>query len=246
MGSLARLWDNNRGPAYQQPGEEWRLFNLSKRQQTIAALLVGGPAAASAVALVDVWMGRRARARIFPIGTEFGPSDGALVLGALVTPDGHPSAALEDRLRAGLALWQSGQVSCLILSGNDGARGRDEVGPMLTWLLARGVPRTALVCDRGAYRTLDSMVRVHHHLGLQRVIICTQADHLPRALYLADAVGLTAQGLIADRRAYAHRRRSRMYEWAARSVALADVTVRGEIDRQRRRADASYRDIDHH
>ena len=195
-------------------------------------------------ALVDTWMSRRARARILPIGTEFAPCDGALVLGALVTPDGRPSAALEDRLQAGLTLWRNGQVSRVILSGNDGARGRDEVSPMLAWLLARGVPRTALLCDRGAYRTLDSMVRVRHRLGLQRVIICTQADHLPRALYLADAVGLQAQGLVADRRGYANQRRSRMYEWAARSVALADVNMRGEIARQRRRADAADRGSD--
>lgn len=49
----------------------------------------------------------------------------ALVLGALVQPDGRPSVMLEDRIRAAAALYRAGRVDKVLASGDHGRRDYD-------------------------------------------------------------------------------------------------------------------------
>lgn len=211
---------------------------LTKKRQAAMVVAVGGPLVIAGVSAIDRWMSRQAAARTFNAVDTVPESQAALILGALVSSDGEPLQALEDRLWAGWRLWRAGRVAQIVVSGNDGSQGRDEVGPMSAWLHAHGVPEGVVIKDPGAFRTLDSVVRARHRLDLHHVVICTQADHLPRALYLARATGLHAVGFVADRRVYRARWRSRFYEWASRSVAVMDVCLRGSLANQRRRATA--------
>ncbi|MCO4759992.1 MAG: YdcF family protein [Myxococcales bacterium] len=202
------------------------------------------PAGAPVALLIDRWMSRRARQQTFAAAIDVPQAHAALVLGARVGDPEAPLPCLVDRLTAGLELWQQGRVSVIAVSGDDGQLRQDEVTPMARWLRANGVPADHILVDGGAYRTLDSVVRARHRLELQSVVLCTQADHLPRALYLASAVGLPATGLVADRRVYKDWLRSRVYETASRAMAVADVRLRGELARQRQRASAARDDVE--
>ena len=57
--------------------------------------------------------------------------------------------------------------------------------------------------------------------------VFTQAFHLPRSLYLADAAGIDAMGLACDARAYANATRDALREHVASVRALVDVELLG-------------------
>lgn len=187
-------------------------------------MAAAGPVSVPALLALDLWLQRRARGRLVRDPWQAPLAEAAVVLGARLDARGAPMASLEDRLAAGLALWQAGRVPRVVATGDDGARRQDEAAAMARWLRAGGLPESALVVDAGAYRTLDSMVRLRA-LGLRRVLLCTQADHLPRSLFLADVAGLDAVGVVADRRRYRGAARSRVYEWVANGKALADAVT---------------------
>ena len=95
---------------------------------------------------------------------------------------------------------------------------------MCRFLAAQGVSERDILTDSGSYKTWDTMRRVAG-MDVGRVLVCTQRNHLPRALFLADHAGLQATGVIADRRAYRHATYDRVYEAAGRTLAMVDVHV---------------------
>ena len=151
---------------------------------------------------------------LFEHVSEVRPCDAAIVPGAYVFPDGTPSDMLADRLVAALELVRAGKVARVIVSG-----GPQEVAGMRTWLERRGV---SVIADPAGLRTWLTM-RGAARLGVTRAVICTQRFHLPRALYLARAVGVDAVGLVADARRYGGARYNASREACARLRALLDV-----------------------
>ncbi len=137
--------------------------------------------------------------------------------GAYVFPDGTPSDMLADRLVAGLALLRAGAVTRVLVSG-----GPEEAAAMAAWLERRGVVRPALVVDPAGLRTWATMVRAAQ-LGVRRAVICTQRFHLPRSLFLAQAAGIAAVGLVADARCYGGEAANGRREAVARMRAWIDV-----------------------
>ncbi len=123
------------------------------------------------------------------------PADAALVLGARVWEDGSPSRVLRERVEVGAALYHSGLVPMLLLSGAGHNReGLDETKAMFDAALALGVPESALLRDGEGYDTRAS-ARGAAERGLTSVIVCSQEFHLPRAVWLCERAGLDAQGV---------------------------------------------------
>lgn len=84
-----------------------------------------------------------------------------------------------------------------------------------------------LVMDYAGRSTYDTCYRAHAIFGLTSAVLVTQAFHLPRALYLCDALGMNTVGVVADRRDY--RQRTELY-WNVREIfataaAWWDVTI---------------------
>lgn len=121
----------------------------------------------------------------------------AIVLGCRVNGD-EPSLCLEERLATALELYRSGTVRRLLLSGDHGTSGYDEVNAMRAWLMERGVPTDHLFLDHAGFDTYDTMIRARHVFQVDGALIVSQKFHLPRAVYLARAVGLNAVGVSAD------------------------------------------------
>lgn len=120
-----------------------------------------------------------------------------IVLGCRVNGD-DPSGCLEERLETGLALYRSGSVQRLLLSGDHGSRGYDEVNAMRTWLLHRGVDTAHVFLDHAGFDTYDTMVRARSVFGVQDALVVSQLFHLPRAVYIARSIGIDAVGVEAD------------------------------------------------
>ena len=118
-----------------------------------------------------------------------------LVLGAGLEKDGRPTDILMDRVSTAVELFKSAQVEQLIMSG---ARrvGYDEPGAMQAAAIALGIPESAVLLDPLGISTLDSCLNFKENFGGE-VLIVTQAFHLPRAIFLARKLGLSAFGVTA-------------------------------------------------
>ncbi len=121
--------------------------------------------------------------------------DVALVLGASVFRSGRPSPVVEARLKAAQALLAAGKVQRILVSGDHQPEVYDEADAMKTWLVRAGVPAAKIAIDHAGLRTLDSVVRAEALFGARNLVVCTQAFHLPRAVFLARRAGIDAVGL---------------------------------------------------
>jgi SanA protein len=150
----------------------------------------------------------------------------AIVFGAGLWRDGSPTPVLEDRVKAAAELFFAGKVETLLMSGTTVAN-YNETRAMRNYAMSLGVPNEAIVQDYGGLRTYDTCYRALHLYGVQQAILVTQNFHLPRALFICNALGLKAQGVAADLREY--RKRSRLWwnlrEIPATLVALWEVYV---------------------
>jgi SanA protein len=144
-----------------------------------------------------------------------------LVLGAGVR-EGKPSQILEDRLATALDLYRASKVREILVSGGAHPE-RDEVSVMRRWLLAEGVPAAQIRVDDGGLTTRLSVQRAVQLFDVTDTVICTQRFHMPRALFLARAAGISAVGLEADRRVYRKRARDAVREFFAQALSVLEA-----------------------
>jgi SanA protein len=150
------------------------------------------------------------------------PAQVAIVLGALVQPDGRMSGMLQDRVDRALQLWRAKKVSRILVSGDHLRWGYDEPTTMRRALQAAGVPADAIFTDHAGVDTRATMVRARRVFRVRDAIVVTQGFHMGRALYLARAAGLRAQGVTSDLHPYgAQQRRSDLREILARTKSVA-------------------------
>ncbi|WP_062203318.1 SanA/YdcF family protein [Demequina salsinemoris] len=156
-------------------------------------LIVAG---GSALAAPHLYMRARTWGTIHGAGCPgIDTADAALVLGARVWEDGRPSRFLRERVEVGAALFHSGLVPQIVLSGAGHNReGLDETAAMRATALELGVPEEALVLDPDGYDTRTSALNALE-AGYSSVIVCSQEFHLPRAVWLCERAGLDAQGV---------------------------------------------------
>ena len=175
-----------------------------------------------------LWLNARARARILAGPPALGPGRVAIVPGAAVRRDGTPAGFLSNRLETALRLYRAGKVERILISGARCSWNQDEVRAMREWLLDRGVPEAALLVDAEGSRTLETM-RNARAFGVREAIICSQAFHLPRALFLARSAGLEAWGMEADPPRRLTSRRNRWREQLASAWAIVEVCLLGRL-----------------
>lgn len=128
--------------------------------------------------------------------------DVIIVPGASVLPSGKPSDVLTDRLIMAHAVYRAGKAEKIFLSGDGRLEEYNEVVAMHAYLVDAGVPETALVDDPAGYDTFATMEHAVATFGAVPVVIATQTFHLPRAMYLAQNVGMDAYGVAAERQPY--------------------------------------------
>jgi len=128
--------------------------------------------------------------------------DCILVLGCLVKDDGVPSDMLSDRLRRGVELYDLGASQKLLMSGDHGRDGYNEVAAMKRYALDAGVDSQDVFMDHAGFSTYESLYRARDVFRAKKIIIVSQEYHLYRALYIAQELGLEAYGVHADYRGY--------------------------------------------
>jgi len=112
--------------------------------------------------------------------------------------DGEIRDRLRSRLLAALTLYRAHKAETILVSGvGQRPGGGDEVSSSRAWLLDHGVDPAHIIIDRYGMRTLDTVQRAAKTYGVTGAIVCSQAQHLDRTLFLARAAGIDAVGFIA-------------------------------------------------
>jgi SanA protein len=152
--------------------------------------------------------------------------DTVLVLGtAPFGVRGQRQRSLSHRLDAAAGLWHAGSANSFIVSGIRIGNDYDEATIMRDELVSRGVPASAITLDHEGNRTWDSIARARRVFGKQRLLIVSQRDHLPRALFLARHLGIEAWGVASRGVTYGGWPSTLIGDLAA-LVAYYDVLVR--------------------
>ncbi len=146
----------------------------------------------------------------------------AIVFGAGLWRDGSPTPVLRDRVATAAELYFTGKVEKLLMSGDNSYVEYNEPQAMKDYAIELGVPEEDIVLDYAGRRTYDTCYRARDIFGVNSVILVTQRFHLPRALFLCNALGVQAVGISADMRTY--RQRSEFY-WNLREVPATMVAL---------------------
>ncbi len=123
--------------------------------------------------------------------------DYIIVLGASVN-ENEPSPILEERLEAGISAFKIGASNKIIMSGDNSTEYYDEVTVMKDYTILGGVPEEAIILDHAGLSTYESVYRLIENHEASKILIVSQEYHLYRALYIADALGIEADGLDAS------------------------------------------------
>lgn len=178
-----------------------------------------------AVVLPCAWTYLRFQSRVHDDLASVPSAPVAIVFGAGLQSNGEPSPLLAHRIDAAIELYRRGKVQTLLMSGDSRAANYDEVGAMRRYAIARGVPTAKIKLDRYGLRTYDSAYRARSLFGVTRAVLVTQRYHMPRALYLANLLGIDAAGYVAGHDAYAQQDYYEAREAAALVVAWYDIHI---------------------
>lgn len=126
----------------------------------------------------------------------------AVVFGAGLRRDGTPTPILRDRVETAADLYFSGKVEKILMSGDNRFENYNEPESMRQYALSLGVPDNAIVMDYAGRRTYDTCYRAKAIFGVESTLLVTQKFHLPRALFLCNALGIKAEGVEAKNRQY--------------------------------------------
>jgi len=139
--------------------------------------------------------------RIYPVSAA--PADQvAIVFGAGLTHDGQPTLILKDRVKTAAQLYFDGKVQKLLMSGDNRFANYNEPEAMRQYALSLGIPDDAMVLDYAGRRTYDTCYRARAIFGIDSAVLVTQQFHLPRALFLCNALGIQAVGVGANNYRY--------------------------------------------
>lgn len=126
----------------------------------------------------------------------------AIVFGAGLRRDGTPTPILRDRVETAADLYFTGKVEKLLMSGDNRFVNYNEPEAMRQYALSLGVPNDAIVLDYAGRRTYDTCYRAKAIFGVKSSLLVTQKFHLPRALFICNALGINASGVEAKNRQY--------------------------------------------
>ena len=138
------------------------------------------------------------------------------------------------RIDAAEQLYKAGKIREILISGDENSLdGVNEPECMRDSLVARGVPKSAIILDGKGYRTICSVVNANKVYGLKSFTIISQEFHNERALYQVEHLGLNIENIQAynakmpkSRRAYL----TSIREYFARVKLFWDLLTYKEYD----------------
>lgn len=134
------------------------------------------------------------------------------------------SPILQDRVETAIHLYQNKKAKKIIISWDNREKNYKEVDAMYNYLLDRGVLAIDIIKDTKWYDTFETMYNIKHaDYKTGTIGIVTQNYHLPRAIFIANALWLEVIGVESDRTTYIHEESYRLRETFARIKSLLEI-----------------------
>ncbi|MBO0860014.1 MAG: YdcF family protein [Chloracidobacterium sp.] len=147
----------------------------------------------------------------------------AVVFGASIYGNGDLSPILADRVNTAIELYSAHKVDRILVSGDARHRSYNEPKAMYEYLISHAVGPKDVIIDISGRSTYETCLRAKEVFGLKRAVLVSQGFHLPRALYIANHLGLDAVGMAGDMRAEQEIDYQSMREWAAELKAYLNL-----------------------
>ncbi|MCB0459490.1 MAG: ElyC/SanA/YdcF family protein [Flavobacteriaceae bacterium] len=129
------------------------------------------------------------------------------------------------RVDATVALYKTGKIDYVIVSGDNSTKEYDEPSTFKEDLIKGGIPEERIYLDYAGFRTLDSVVRVKEIFGQESVVIISQQFHNERAIYLAEHYGIKAIGYNAKNVSKHYGFKTNLREYLARTKVFIDILL---------------------
>lgn len=173
-----------------------------------------------------VWLNSVYGTRLYTSAADLPDQKVAIVFGAGIRHN-RPTPVLADRVKTAAALYHSGKVQKLLMTGDNSVPSHNEPEVMRLYAQELGVPNEDIILDYAGRRTYDSCYRAKAIFGVEAAILITQKFHQARAIYLCETLGVTSVGLIADIRYYPRRYRLlwNFREILASTLAWWDINI---------------------
>ena len=193
----------------------------------IRIMLILGILAIIAVFFINMYVTGTAEKRMYSKESVLPRNaDCIIVLGAGLKPDGTPNHMLRDRLDLAINLYEAGICKKLLLTGDHGTNGYDEVNAMKDYVLARGVKKENVYLDHAGFSTYDSMYRAKEVFWVEKAIVVTQKYHLYRAVYIGNGLGIDIYGMNSDPYIYVGQTARNIREYLARVKDVFSVAFK--------------------
>lgn len=147
----------------------------------------------------------------------------AIVFGASVYGNGDLSPILADRVATAIELYREGKVDKILVSGDNRHPTYNEPKAMQEYLVTHAVAPRDVIVDYAGRSTYETCLRAREVFNLKRAVLVSQGYHLPRALYIANQLGLDALGMAGDLRLKPKADYQGAREWAAELKAYFNL-----------------------
>lgn len=194
--------------------KDHKMIKFLKKLLKILSFLI--PAGCLCVAGLNLWVTLSAGGSIVDNEQSLTDTrDCIIVLGAGLR-DGKPSPMLKDRLDKGIELYKSGAAPKILMSGDHGRTGYNEVQVMKQYAVDAGIPSSDIFMDHAGFSTYESMIRARDIFEVKSPVVVTQNYHLYRAIFIGKHIGIDCIGIPTDDFPYGGQAYRTFREWIAR------------------------------
>ncbi len=148
-----------------------------------------------------------------------------MILGAKVYKNWYLSDIIRDRTDTAISVLQNKKSDTVLVSADNSKKDYDEVRPTRDYLIKTWIKSENIFLDFAGFDTYDSMFRAKNIFWVKKMIISTQAFHLPRAVWIARNMGIEAYGIAADQRHYKYAKTYKIREILANIKAFGEVIL---------------------
>lgn len=173
---------------------------------------------------LNIWVTQTASNHILKSTELKETGDCIIVLGAGLYGD-KPSPMLEDRLKKGIELYKNNAAPKILMSGDHGRSGYNEVQVMKQYAIDAGVPSSDIFMDHAGFSTYESMIRARDIFEVRSPIIVTQKYHIYRAVFIGRHLDIDCIGVPTDEFPYGGQFYRNIRECIARCKDVATVVT---------------------
>lgn len=197
-----------------------------KRKIFFKCVLIASAFCLLFVFAADYWVKKETNSCLYSEVKDIPKNKVGLLLGTgKYLQNGRENYYYRYRIDAAVALFKSGKIKYILISGDNGSKNYDEPTSMKNDLMAKGVPEANIFLDYAGFCTLDSVIRSKEVFGLCSLTIISQEFHNRRALFIAKRKGLDAVGYNARDVGVRYGFRIQLREKLARVKMLVDLML---------------------